>query len=206
MTGTPRQHWDERYAASELVWSSTPNAFVEQVAGGLQPGRALDLGAGEARNALWLIEQGWSATAVDFSKVALDRARRLADERLGSDADRLTTVVADILDFAAEPVFDLVLVIYIHLPEPERRRVLETAAGSLASGGTLLVIAHHSDNLAHGVGGPQDPALLYSAEDVLEDLSSAGLDTVRADRETRVVAGDAGPRDAIDAVVVLRRP
>ena len=59
--------WDERYAASELVWSATPNRFVEAELAELAPGRAVDLAAGEGRNALWLADRGWHVTAVDFS-------------------------------------------------------------------------------------------------------------------------------------------
>ena len=66
--------WDERYAGTDLVWSTTPNQWVEQVADGLAPGRDLDLAGGEGRNALWLAARGWQATVVDFSQVALDRA------------------------------------------------------------------------------------------------------------------------------------
>jgi 2-polyprenyl-3-methyl-5-hydroxy-6-metoxy-1,4-benzoquinol methylase len=60
------QAWDERYTASELLWSATPNQFVAAELSDLAPGRAVDLAAGEGRNALWLAERGWHVTAVDF--------------------------------------------------------------------------------------------------------------------------------------------
>jgi SAM-dependent methyltransferase len=63
--------WDERYAAQEHVWSPTPNAEVERIVGDWPPGRALDLGAGEGRHAVWLGAKGWRVTAVDFSSVGL---------------------------------------------------------------------------------------------------------------------------------------
>ena len=69
--------WDARYEASELVWTSTPNIWVEQIAGDLPPGRVIDLAAGEGRNTLWLAERGWKACAIDFSQVAIDRAREM---------------------------------------------------------------------------------------------------------------------------------
>ena len=47
--------WDERYAASDLVWSAEPNRFVAEELADLPPGRALDLAAGEGRNAIWLV-------------------------------------------------------------------------------------------------------------------------------------------------------
>ena len=73
--------WDERYAAAELIWTAEPNRFVVAELTGLPPGRALDLGAGEGRNAIWLAEQGWDVTAVDFSAVGLDKGRAVAARR-----------------------------------------------------------------------------------------------------------------------------
>ncbi|MFD0328131.1 methyltransferase domain-containing protein [Streptacidiphilus monticola] len=75
------EDWDRRYAAEELVWSAGPNRFVAEELAGLTPGRALDLAAGEGRNALWLAEQGWRVDAVDWSAVGLDKARRAAAAR-----------------------------------------------------------------------------------------------------------------------------
>ncbi len=73
--------WDERYAATELMWSTTPNQFVAAELADLPPGRAVDLAAGEGRNAIWLAGLGWDVTAVDFSQVALDKGRQLAGDR-----------------------------------------------------------------------------------------------------------------------------
>ena len=89
--------WDARYgAAPELVWTAEPNRFVVEELAGLRPGRALDLAAGEGRNAVWLAERGWEVTAVDFSAVAATRGQQLARER-GVD---VTWVVADLLGYA----------------------------------------------------------------------------------------------------------
>jgi hypothetical protein len=56
--------WDERYREGQLVWSAGPNQFVEAELAGLPPGTALDLAAGEGRNAIWLTPPpttGWSS-------------------------------------------------------------------------------------------------------------------------------------------------
>src|SRR5271165_7659380 len=74
--------WDDRYSAAELLWSADPNVFVAEEAGRLPPGRGVDLACGEGRNAIWLAGRRWTVTAVDFSAVALDKGRRLA-ERAG---------------------------------------------------------------------------------------------------------------------------
>ena len=198
--------WDERYAAADLVWSATPNRCVEQLAGDLAPGRILDLAGGEGRNALWLADRGWQATVVDFSHVALDRARALAVQRFGAEDQRLVTVKADLLTYRPEPAsFDLVLVVYLHLVAEDRQSVLRMAATAVAPGGRLLVVAHDSTNLTAGVGGPQDPRVLYTSEDIEADLVGSGLVLERAGTVLRTVQTENGPRDAVDALLVAAR-
>ena len=194
--------WDERYAAADLVWSATPNAVVARETGDLPPGRALDLASGEGRNAIWLAERGWRVTAVDFSAVATERARRLAAERLGPDADRVTAVTADLMRWQPEPAAaDLVVLAYLQLVADERRRALRLAANALAPGGTFLLVAHHSDNLTQGVGGPQDPAVLFTESDVVTDLDGTDLVVDRAERVERAV----GDEVALDVLVRAHR-
>ncbi|MFF4235300.1 class I SAM-dependent methyltransferase [Actinomadura geliboluensis] len=198
--------WDRRYAGSELVWSAGPNLWVEEVAADLPPGRALDLAAGEGRNALWLAERGWTVTAVDFSAAGLARARSLAERRLGERADRVQLVEADLREYTpARHGADLVIVAYLQVDERLRRDALRAAADAVAPGGLLLVVAHDSDNLAHGFGGPPNPAVLYTAQDAASDIEGRGLQVLRAEPRTRDVSTDAGPRTAIDAFLLARR-
>ena len=168
--------WDERYAATELVWSAGPNRFVEEECSDLTPGRALDLAAGEGRNAIWLARRGWQATAVDFSQVALDKGRQVAGDA------KVEWVCADATTWTTDDRYDLAVVAYLQLEQGERRAAIRNAFGSLATGGTLLVVAHDSSNLTEGSGGPQDAGVLYTAEDVLDDLSGEAFDVVRAER------------------------
>ncbi len=199
--------WDSRYDQTELMWSRGPNTWVEEVTAGLAPGRALDLAAGEGRNAIWLAERGWQATALDFSAVALERARVLAAERLGDGASRFSTEQADLLTHKPEPrSFDLVLVVYLQIPANQRSSILRTAAEAVAPGGMLLVTAHDPQNIERGYGGPPDPAVLYSADDVVRDIDGSGLSIVRADLATRVVTTPVGDRDALDCLLVATRP
>jgi 2-polyprenyl-3-methyl-5-hydroxy-6-metoxy-1,4-benzoquinol methylase len=67
------QQWDERYSGTEFEWTTRPNQFVAAELADLPPGRALDLAAGEGRNTVWLAERGWQVTAVDFSRVGLEK-------------------------------------------------------------------------------------------------------------------------------------
>lgn len=194
--------WDRRYAGSDLLWTATPNRFLVAEAGDLAPGRALDLATGEGRNAVWLAEQGWQVVGVDFSEAGLAKARRLAAAR---DVEA-EWVAADLLEYRPEPrAFDLVLVFYLQLPESERPPILRAAADAVAAGGTLLALAHDSSNLEHGHGGPRNPDVLYTPDDVVRDLDGSGLEIERADVVQRPVETPDGERIALDALVRARR-
>ncbi|MEV7784601.1 class I SAM-dependent methyltransferase [Streptomyces sp. NPDC088106] len=191
--------WDERYRGSELVWKAEPNRFVEQELAGLEPsGRAVDIAAGEGRNAVWLAVRGWEVDAVDFSAVALEKARRLAAER---DV-RLRTVHADLLDRApAAATYDLALIAYLQLPWPQLAGVLSRAATAVRAGGTLLLVGHDAANLDHGYGGPRDPGVLHTAEQVA-GVWRPYADIVRAETAGRPVVDPEGhSRTALDALV-----
>ena len=199
-----RQQWDERYSGAEFEWSVHPNQFVAQQLAGLPPGRALDLAAGEGRNSVWLAERGWSVTAVDFSRVGLDKGRRLAAAR-GVDPGRVDWVVADLSEYEpARTAFDLVLIAYLQVDAGLRDRVLAGAAAALIPGGTLLVVGHDLANLTEGVGGPQYPEVLYTPEAITAALP--GLRILRAERVRRTVERDGGPTTAIDTLVRAERP
>lgn len=201
MTSIGRDEWNRRYAGSELLWTARPNRVLVAETAGLTPGRALDLACGEGRNAVWLAEQGWQVSGVDFSDVALAKARELAAAR-GVEID---WTQADLLDYRPEQgAYDLVLLFYLQLPAPQRRPVVRTAAGALAAGGRLLLVAHDSSNLELGYGGPQDAAVLYTAADVVTDLDG-GLEIERAEVVERPVDTSEGERIALDALVRARR-
>jgi SAM-dependent methyltransferase len=193
------QQWDERYAGAEFQRTTQPNQFVAAELADLLPGRALDLAAGEGRNTVWLAERGWRVTAVDFSRVGVEKGRTLSAARGIEDA-RVTWIVTDLRDYEPEHgTFDLVLIAYFQVIQDLRASVLARAAAALAPGGTLLVIGHDLTNLAEGVGGPQDPDVLYTPEAVSAELS--GLRVVRAERVYRTVERDDGPATAIDTLV-----
>jgi SAM-dependent methyltransferase len=206
--------WDARYAGTELVWSAAPNAFVESELRDLPPGRALDLAAGEGRNSLWLASLGWRVTAVDFSPVALDKGRA-AETALGSGPP-VDWVCADVLGWEGlegidrpDDGWDLVVVAYLQLPADQRTRAVRGAFRALRPGGTLLWVAHDATNLVEGTGGPQDPDVLMSAEDVLADLGDEDFEVIRAERVPRTVEpghGGEPQRTAYDCLVRLRRP
>lgn len=195
--------WNRRYEGTELVWTARPNRFLVKEVADLPPGRALDLACGEGRHAVWLAELGWRVSAVDFSQVAIEKARLLAGAR---DVE-VDWHVADLTAWQpAARSFDLVLVFYLQLPEDERRLVLRQAAEAVAPGGTFLLVGHDLRNLERGHGGPKSPEVLYTPEDVVADIDGSGLEIERAGPVDRTVDTPEGERVAIDALVRARRP
>ncbi|MFE3637882.1 class I SAM-dependent methyltransferase [Streptomyces sp. NPDC059168] len=195
--------WDERYRAVERVWPAGPNMWVVREVAGLRPGRALDLAAGEGRNARWLAGRGWRVDAVDFSPVAVGRMAEGAEEvdgtaeGAGESAGAVHAAVADVTRYAPEPgAYDLVLLSYLHLPWRDMAGVLERAARAARPGGTLLLVGHDVGNLEHGTGGPQDPDVLSGVERV-RAVWEPSADVVVAEVARRPV----GEAVALDTVV-----
>jgi SAM-dependent methyltransferase len=192
-----RALWERRYGEAQSVWGWAPNRFVAEVLGPLPPGRALDLAAGEGRNSLWLADLGWRATAVDFAENALARGRAQA----GEHALDVEWIHADVLEYEpAAGAYDAVVIAYLHLADEQRGTVLRHAVEALAPGGTLVVVGHDVTNIADGVGGPQNPDILYTPDLVTKYLD--GLTVTRAERVHRQT--DLAPQPAIDTLVVAR--
>ena len=196
-----RGDWDQRYRQKGFVWSMEPNRFLVPEVEGLQPGKALDLAAGEGRNAVWLATRGWSVTAVDWSEVGLEKGRLLAEHQ----AVTVNWVLADLREWEpASREFDLAVVLYLQPPADLRRLVWSKAAGAVAAGGHLIVIGHDVANFTEGWGGPSQRGFLYTPDDVVETVGSE-LEVVRAERVLRPVETDEGLRHAVDNIVVAVR-
>lgn len=196
--------WDERYSASESTWGTEPNRFVRQQCERLPVGDAVDLACGEGRNALWLARLGWRVLGVDFSAVAVGRARELTAQAPASHAARLVWRVQDVTGLQLKPgSLDLALASYVHLPPRERDAMLTGAAQALRPRGHLVIVGHDLRNLDEGVSGPQDPDLLYQPEQLRTLLTEWGGLTVEV---ARTAERDTPHGIALDTVVRAWRP
>lgn len=199
-----RESYDELYRSAPAVWTGRPNHQLVVEATGLAPGRALDAGAGEGGDALWLASRGWRVTAVDFSPVALGRGAAKAAELLLTD--RIEWRQEDLDSWTPpERAFDLVTAHYLHSAWTDRARMFRALAAAVAPGGTLLVVGHaHGEGWGHGRA--HEPGVLYSAQDVAAVLDPSDWSEIVAetrDRDPEAVerTGNTVP----DAVLVARR-
>lgn len=201
------ERWDQRYASTELVWSSGPNPFFAELIQPLSPGTALDVACGEGRNAIWLAEQGWQVDAFDFSAVGIDKARQIAAHRDVQVEFQVVDVMEAGAHFGPGPRFDLVSLIYLHTDPDSRAEWLPACASLVKPGGYLAYVGHDPDNIEKGTGGPQDPAVLPSVQelnDVLVDFEVVTGEVRR--REVTADSGHGGTGDtALDTVFLARR-
>ncbi|THJ66474.1 class I SAM-dependent methyltransferase [Arthrobacter echini] len=207
-SGSMQEFWDERYRKRSHVWSGEPNRQLVAVAESLQPGRALDVGAGEGADAIWLATSGWDVLGVDVSAVALSRARAHTRELDASVTARLDWRQVDLLSSPELPAdFDLVSVQFMHLADPERTRLFRMLATRVGTGGSLLIVAHDPSDLHTGVGRPPQPELYYTPEQVaavLDDSWDIRVGESRARTERTPDGRDVGVNDVVVHAVRLR--
>ena len=164
--------WDERYASEDYRFGTRPNRFLVDCVAGLTPAKALALGEGEGRNAVFLAGLGFDVTAVDQSAVGLAKARRLAQ----MNGVRLHTITADLNDFVIQPAaWSLIINFFCHLPSAQRAPLHQRVTAGLVPGGAYVYEVFSPAQLQLATGGPSDRDLLVSLEEARRDL--AALDT-----------------------------
>jgi SAM-dependent methyltransferase len=161
------QFWDERYGSREQLFSSNPNGVLVTEVTGLPPGQALDVGCGEGADALWLARHGWQVTAVDISRLALQRAAATAPDL----TDRVAWTRADLTSTPLPArAFDLVSAQYFPLPRRLDHTALRGLLAAVAPGGTLLVAGHDLADLPPHHELDFDPGDFYQPGDITEFL------------------------------------
>ena len=196
-----REFWERRYSEPAYAYGTEPNGFLVEVAGRIPPGPVLCLAEGEGRNAVWLAGRGHAVTAVDASAAGLAKAEALARIR----AVRIETITADLAAFTLSPEsWSGIVAIFAHLPPPLRRAVHRAAAAGLAPGGVFVLEAFTPRQLEFGTGGPQKRELLYTLDDLREDLAGLDLEIGR-ELERNVVEGSYHTGRAALVQVLARR-
>jgi thioredoxin reductase len=200
--------WDHRYGG-ERMWSGNANGTLVNEIGGVAPGRALDVGAGEGGDAVWLAEHGWRVTASDISQRALDR--------VGAEAERRGLAVAchhtdaNALDAYDAAAFDLVSAQYASIPRTPDGRGVRNLLNAVAPGGTLLVVSHDLepmrtpvDTSAHS--RPFDPDAYVRVEDFAAALAaSPGWDVEVHEKRPRPPGAASASHHVDDIVLRARR-
>jgi thioredoxin reductase len=199
--------WDHRYGGEQL-WSGSPNGTLVNEISGMTPGRALDVGAGEGGDALWLARQGWQVTASDISQPALDRIDAEAT-RHGLHVGRLH-MDANALNAFGTAAFDLVSAQYASIPRTPDCRGVRNLLNAVAPGGTLLIVSHDLDAMRAPVSAPAhtmpfDPDAYLRTDDFAAALTDSSTWDIEVNEKRPRPAGAASASHHIEDVVLRAR-
>ncbi|GAB3218735.1 class I SAM-dependent methyltransferase [Mycolicibacterium hippocampi] len=195
--------WDERYTAlATEIPDGVPSAVLMGVARELATGRALEIGCGVGADAVWLAGQGWEVTALDVSRVALERARARG-QRAGVNVEWVCARLEDAELPGAG--FDLVTAHYPALRHSPGRDAQRALLAAVAPGGTLLVVHHADVDVEKAKSYGFDPADYLSHDDVVELLGDDWDVDVERRRPRDQPAGLDGQHTHDDVVRALRR-
>jgi SAM-dependent methyltransferase len=171
------EFWDQRFSAPEYIYGIEPNAFFSGILQGEPAGRLLLPAEGEGRNAVFAARHGWQVTAVDFSAMAREKALALA-RRAGVGIDYQ---LADLVSWEPEPsAFDLVALLYLHVPSAARRALHRRLVAAVKPGGLLVLEAFSQAQFGNSSGGPQNLDLLYAIDDLREDFAGLAIRSLAA--------------------------
>ena len=164
-----KNQWNERYDRSDYYYGKEPNSFLMEQQSLFQHGkRVLCLAEGEGRNAVALAKMGCEVTAVDLSKVGLEKLEKLASE----NHVLVKTICCDLKDFVFEPEsWDFIISIWCHLPSSLRARVHRASVGALKAGGYFILEAYTPNQLKFNTGGPKDTDMLPTSALLNNELS-----------------------------------
>ena len=155
--------WDKRYSEEQFAYGVKPNEFFKEQIEKIKPGTALFLGEGEGRNSVYAATLGWQVDAVDFSTSAKEKALRLAEE----NKVKINYTVADLESYQfLKSKYDVVVMIFLHLPKELNIKIFSNAISALKSGGKLIIETFSKNQINNSSGGPKDPELLFSEEEL----------------------------------------
>ncbi|HEY5874002.1 MAG TPA: bifunctional NAD(P)/FAD-dependent oxidoreductase/class I SAM-dependent methyltransferase [Ilumatobacteraceae bacterium] len=199
--------WDHRYGGDRM-WSGNPNGTLVNEIDGLAPGRALDVGAGEGGDAVWLAEHAWRVTANDISQRALDRVHSVADER----GLPIQCHHADANAYGAfEPkAYDLVSAQYASIPRTADGRGVGNLLDAVAPGGTLLVVSHDLEPMrapidTHEHSRPFDPDAYVRVDDFVAALGDSPHWDIEVHEKRPRPPGAASASHHVDDMVLRAR-
>lgn len=158
--------WNQRYNQPEYAYGEDPNSFLKEALSKLTPGKILFVAEGEGRNAVFAAKLGWKVFAFDISEAGRQKAIQLAHKNKVSIAYE----VGDALSFEwPEQHFDVVALIYSHLPAEKRKQLHFSIPPMLKKNGLVILEGFSLNNLAYSaenpnIGGPKDPHLLFTLQ------------------------------------------
>lgn len=161
------EFWNNRYAAAEYAYGTSPNHFFREQIDKLEPGAILLPAEGEGRNAVYAAMNGWEVYAFDFSP----RARLKAEKLAAANHVQLNYLTAsfDEIEYP-ENSFDCIALVYVHFHPSVRTMYHKKILNFLKPGGIIILEGFSKKQIRNSSGGPKDMEMLFSAEELKADF------------------------------------
>jgi len=167
-----KDFWNERYDGEQFVYGLTPNTFFKQFIDTHNSGTILLPADGEGRNSIYAAKKGWQVDAFDFSEEAKKKALNLADQ----EGIKINYYISDFESVELpDSHYDVVALIYAHMPSNIRQSIHRKLSDSLKSGGYIIMEAFAKDQINRSSGGPKNRDMLYSVEDIKKDFETLDI-------------------------------
>jgi 2-polyprenyl-3-methyl-5-hydroxy-6-metoxy-1,4-benzoquinol methylase len=167
-----KEVWDERYKSEQFIYGVEPNNFLKEYLQKTSPGNILLPGDGEGRNAVYAAQQAWNVTAFDYSISGKEKAINLAQK----NNVNINYLVSDVDSFIPKEKYDLISIIYFHLPEESRINFHSKLHHYLNENGVLLLECFSKSQIENNSGGPKNLNLLYNMNDLKNDFSKLKIE------------------------------
>ena len=190
----------------KIPWNlkQPPGQLIELVeTGKITPCRAVDLGCGTGNYAIWLASKGFEVTGIDFSKNAIEMARKLAER---GNANCLFMVEdLTVSDFIAHTEYEFAFdwEVLHHVFPGERDTYIGNVAKILQPGATYYSVCFSELDPDFGGEGkyrntPLGTTLYFSSEQEIEHVLKAKFKILELN--TTEIAGKYGPHMAVVAL------
>jgi len=154
-----QKRWNERFGRKEFALGKEPNPFLKKHIHLLTKGRALDIAAGEGRNAILLAQHGFEVDAVDISSMGLKKTRKLAREK----GVKINTFLVDLDQYSIEKErYDLIANFYFL-----KRRLIPRIKKGLKKEGRVIFETYLLEHRTLGAGGPKQAKYLLKPNELL---------------------------------------
>ena len=154
-----QERWDKKYKGKRFALGTEANPFLRKHIHLLPKGKALDIAAGEGKNAVFLAHHGFDVEAVDISKFALKKARKLAKE----NGVKIRTFQADLDHYPIEGGrYDLITDFYFL-----DRRLIPRIKRGLKKGGRAVFETYLKEEKSLSNDGPKNPRYLLKPNELL---------------------------------------
>lgn len=178
--------WNERYAANDYAYGTTPNQFFKAQLDFIPKGKILFVAEGEGRNAVYAAQHGFEVDAFDISEEGKNKAKLLAKEKQVELHYQVASAAT--LQFE-ENHFDAIVFIYAHFPAAERESYNQRLLTFLKPGGYIVFEAFGKEQIHLNSGGPRQVDMLFSETEIKAIFSNVDFKFI----ETIDIHLDKGP-------------